>query len=258
MRACCHDLLRRKLEFCNFFCANNANFNFDWRFFFADSPCSSRLPDRHLMNRTLTYASLHARDALRSNVRSSICWSCSVTQNHPQRIQHRIVQPLKYTPVRSVRYLSTKQTRKEKYISKKNPNVFPPLEGECPVEVPRSRDSIRAQEKEKERNLRVTTEQARLTTIADQLKKSATEKEARRKRTLISESKLPTPEQAGIYSSSNSLFKSNLTFSVRLPPRKRETKKPSTGRPTTKKRDKSIHIPADAILKNCTYQLHIN
>ena len=198
LRVCCHDLLRTP-EFCNFFCANNANFNIDWIFFFA---VLVRL-DRHLMNRTLRYASLHARDALRSNVQSSICWSCSVTQNHPQRIQHRIVQPLQY----SARYLSTKQT---KYISKKGRTVFPPLEGERP-EVPRSRDWVRSQEKEKERNLRVATEQARLRAIASNPKKSATEGE-KRKRTLVSERKLPTPEQAGINSSSNSILKSNLTF----------------------------------------------
>ena len=193
----------RTLEFCNFFCANNANFNTDWIFFFAVLV----RPDRHLMNRTLTYASLHARDALRSNVRLQICWSCSVTQNHSQRIQHRIVQPLQY----SARYLSTKQTRKERYTSKKARTVFPPLEGECPEEVPRSRDWVRAQEKEKERNLRVATEQTRLRAIASIPKKSATEKE-KRKRTLVSERKLPTPEQAGISSSSSSILKSNLIF----------------------------------------------
>lgn len=156
------------------------------------------------MNRTLTYASLHTREALRSNIRSSICWSCSVTQNHSERIQHRIVQPLQYAPVGSARYLSTKQTRKERYISKKIQKVFPPLENERPSEVPRSRDWIRAQEKEKERTLRVTTEQARLQTIAEKSKKSAIE-EGKRKRTILSEKKLPTTEQAGIYSSSNTL-----------------------------------------------------
>lgn len=165
----------------------------------------------HLMNRTLTYASLHARDALRSNIRSSICWSCSVIQNHPQQIQHPIVQLLQYATVGSTRYISTKRTRKERYISRKNRTVFPLFEGERPREVPRSRDWIRAQEKEKERNLSVATEQGRLRAIAGKSKKSATEKEGKQKRTLLSEKKLPTPEQAGIYSSSNSLVKSNLT-----------------------------------------------
>ena len=128
-----------------------------------------------------------------------------MTQNHSQRIQYRIVQPSQHATIGSARYLSTKQTRKERYISKKIQKVFPPLENERPLEVPRSRDWIRAQEKEKERTLRVATEQARLKTIAGKSKKSATEKEGKRKRTVLSEKKLPTPEQAGIYSSSNTL-----------------------------------------------------
>jgi hypothetical protein len=163
------------------------------------------------MNRTLTYASLHARDALRSNIRSSICWSCSVTQNHPQQTQLPIIQLLQYATVGSARYISTKPTRKERYVSKKNRTVFPLFEGERPREVPRSREWIRAQEKEKERNSNVATEQARLKAIAGKSKKSATEREGKQNRTLLSEKKLPTPEQAGIYSSSNFPLKSNLT-----------------------------------------------
>src|SRR5271170_2705074 len=65
------------------------------------------------MNRTLTNVFLHARNALSSRTIRPICWSCSVTQNYPQRLEYHVLRPLPHTrPINinttTIRHASTK------------------------------------------------------------------------------------------------------------------------------------------------------
>ena len=168
-----------------------------------------------LMNRTLTYASLHAINAFRTNIRSSICWSCSVTKHLSQRTQYHVLRPSPHNILRtSTRCLSTKRMKKEKnpYVSKKIRTNFPLLQGESPPPPRRSKDRIPAEKKDRRASSRESIERARLDTIANRSKKETTETMQIIKKTPISERKVPSPQRSGLYSSSNTFSNCNLTL----------------------------------------------
>jgi hypothetical protein len=128
------------------------------------------LPVNTLMNRTLTYASLHTKDAFRSQTRISNCWSCTLTRSHSQWSQSlvlRLASPLRSRPNSPpVRLLSNQRARKQIVLGyrKGYPSLskgYPLLKGESPPPLPRP-IGVKPKEEHQRRKIQVAMEEARL------------------------------------------------------------------------------------------------
>jgi hypothetical protein len=193
---CRHDC-RLFRTLCNFFCEDNANFNLNWIFFLL-SFCRLSSAYDCLMNRTLTYASLHARDALQTSARSPVCWSCSVTGNSFLQVQYHVLWPISRHPrafSTSTRCLSTKRAKqKTPYVSPKIKTKFPLLKSELPTPPRRSKEAIREEARQRWKTSRTSTERARLDAIASKPKTLSTETTGKLKKSPVSARTVLSPK----------------------------------------------------------------
>ena len=157
------------------------------------------------MNRTLTYASLHARDALRTSTRSSVCLSCSVTGNPFLQAQYHVLWPISYYPhsfPKSTRCLSTKRAKQRTpYVSPKVKTKFPLLKDESLTPPRRSKEAIREEVRIRWKTSRMSSERSRLDAIASKSKKPSVETTGKLKKTPVSARTVPSPK-AGLSSKS--------------------------------------------------------
>lgn len=195
-----------------------------------------------LMNRTLVQASLHAKDALRSQIRISTCFSCSMTRNPSQQAQYHILrlpttEHLSYFG-KTVRLLSTKRARKSKgpkLLSRLNERYrqYPPLEGEQPPSIPRPLNEIQIEQREQKLKERVTIEERRISSILNKPPKTRPDSETSGEKgwpTPKSSRTIPSPEQKGVYSPSTFPL-SFVGFIPRCTGSQEETREETLGRP---------------------------
>jgi len=194
------------------------------------------------MNRTLVQASLHAKDALRSQIRISTCFSCAVTRNPSQRARYHILrlpttEHLSYFG-NTVRLLSTKRARKSKEPKllsrfKERYRQYPPLEGEQPPSIPRPLNEIQIEQREQKLKERVTIEERRISSILNKPPKTRPDSETSGEKgwpTPKSSRTIPSPEQKGVYSPSTFPL-SFVVFIPRCTGSQEETREESHSRP---------------------------
>ena len=155
-----------------------------------------------LMNRTLTYASVGTRGALRSRSGVPVCWSCSLAQNCRQPLQNHIQSRATALLIPTLaRYGSTYKEKKRKSLKVNQANpAFPVLEGE----IHHTREEIRSEKLKKLHQSRLETEQERLKLIDKKRVEQLPANTSTKKKASVSipSEKLPSPKQAGIYISS--------------------------------------------------------
>ena len=149
------------------------------------------------MNRTLTNASLRAGNASRLRSGAAICWSCSLTYNCPQRLQHqsliKSVRPRPSAIMSSAGYATSSYQQKHPHFTA----AGAPLVGS---DQPSTRHEPEAERRNSVRQERIKTEQARLEALAKKSKNPSGET-AKSKRDSLrpAESRLISPEKAGLY-----------------------------------------------------------
>jgi hypothetical protein len=168
------------------------------------------------MNRTLTYASLHAIDALRTSARSSVCWSCSVTGNSSLQVQYHVLRPISYhlhSFSTFTRCLSTKRAKqKTPYVSPKVKTKFPLLKGESPTPPRSSKEAIREEARKRWKTSRTSTERARLDAIASKPKRPSAETTGKLKKTPVSARTVSLPKASLSSASTIPIVSINLTY----------------------------------------------
>ena len=209
------------------------------------------------MNRTIIYASRHAKDALRPGIRLPSCLSCVVTRNHSQRGQYHLLRRL---PVEapssastSIRLLSTKRTKKSKgpkLLSPKKERFkqYPLLEGEQQPAFSRPFNKIQiehGEQQEQRYKERITIEQQRISFIQDKPQRPKSESDSsaeKRFSSTRSPRTQPWPAQKGVYSPGTSNHPIPVLI-IRFPCSEKEDQETSS-RPsqnTKAKRQSNLH-----------------